>query len=150
MIPIQINYDNFNAIEVPYTDSIPSDYDGVMGVPITFLDKYNPEQFEILGLSQKVGYGLKSHTFYDDFKETRQDGTLTGSSGTCINLSLLASFKNANVFDHFGFSPFLVVDGLFDEVFLFSNKTVFVAGSFVSTGCRSFKGSISILLFSSI
>jgi hypothetical protein len=44
-------YDNYDAIEVPYTDAIPSDYDGVMGVPITFLDKYNPEQFEIVGLA---------------------------------------------------------------------------------------------------
>ena len=42
-------YDNYNAIEVPFTDAIPSDYDGVMGVPISFLDKYNPDQFEILG-----------------------------------------------------------------------------------------------------
>lgn len=42
-------YDNYDAIEVPYTDAIPSDYDGVMGVPISFLDKYSPEQFEILG-----------------------------------------------------------------------------------------------------
>lgn len=42
-------YDNYDAIEIPYTDSIPSDYDGVMGVPISFLDKYNPDQFEILG-----------------------------------------------------------------------------------------------------
>jgi hypothetical protein len=41
-------YDTYDAIEVPSTDSIPSDYDGVMGVPITFLDRYNPEQFEIL------------------------------------------------------------------------------------------------------
>lgn len=41
-------YDNYDAIEVPYTDSIPSDYDGVMGVPISFLGKYCPEQFEIL------------------------------------------------------------------------------------------------------
>jgi hypothetical protein len=41
-------YDNYNAIEVPFTDAIPSDYDDVMGVPITFLDKYNPDQFEIL------------------------------------------------------------------------------------------------------
>jgi len=45
-------YDNFDAIEVPFTDAIPSDYDGAMGVPITFLDKYNPEQFEILGITQ--------------------------------------------------------------------------------------------------
>jgi hypothetical protein len=41
-------YDNYQAIEVPFTDAIPSDYDGVMGVPITFLSKYNPDQFEIL------------------------------------------------------------------------------------------------------
>jgi len=44
-------YDNYVAIEVPYTNAIPSDYKGVMGVPISFLDKYNPEQFEILGTS---------------------------------------------------------------------------------------------------
>ena len=42
-------YDNYEAIEVPYTESIPSDYDGVMGVPISFLSKYNPDQFEIVG-----------------------------------------------------------------------------------------------------
>lgn len=42
------HYDNYDAIEVPLTESIPSDYDGVMGVPITFLDKYNPDQFEIV------------------------------------------------------------------------------------------------------
>ena len=43
------HYDNYDAIEVPYTNAIPSDYEGVMGVPISFLDKYCPEQFEILG-----------------------------------------------------------------------------------------------------
>ena len=48
-------YDNFDAIEIPYTDSIPSDYKGVMGVPISFLDKYNPDQFEILGCSYDYG-----------------------------------------------------------------------------------------------
>lgn len=41
-------YDNYNAIEVPFTDAIPSDYVGVMGVPISFLDKYCPEQFVIV------------------------------------------------------------------------------------------------------
>ena len=45
-------YDNYDAIEVPFTDAIPSDYEGVMGVPISFLDKYCPEQFEILGQTQ--------------------------------------------------------------------------------------------------
>lgn len=41
-------YSNYNAIEVSFTDSIPSDYNGLMGVPISFLDKYCPEQFEIV------------------------------------------------------------------------------------------------------
>jgi hypothetical protein len=45
-------YDNYDAIEVPFTEAIPSDYDGAMGVPITFLDKYNPEQFEILDANE--------------------------------------------------------------------------------------------------
>jgi hypothetical protein len=44
-----LHYDNYDAIEVPYAEAIPSDYDGVMGVPISFLSKYNPDQFEILG-----------------------------------------------------------------------------------------------------
>jgi len=51
-------YDNYDAIEVPYTDAIPSDYNGVMGVPITFLDKYNPDQFEILGSDYEVKDGM--------------------------------------------------------------------------------------------
>lgn len=42
-------YDNYDAIDVPFIDAIPSDYDGIMGVPVTFLDKYNPDQFEIVG-----------------------------------------------------------------------------------------------------
>lgn len=49
-------YDNYDAIEIPFTDSIPSDHIGVMGVPITFLDKYSPEQFEILGMAASAGY----------------------------------------------------------------------------------------------
>ena len=49
-------YDNYDAIEVSKTDSIPIDYDGNMGVPVTFLDKHNPDQFEILGLSASAGY----------------------------------------------------------------------------------------------
>jgi len=43
-------YDNYNAIDVSKTNDIPIDYNGVMGVPITFMNKYNPDQFEILGL----------------------------------------------------------------------------------------------------
>jgi hypothetical protein len=47
------NYDNYDAIEVGTYKEIPSDYDGVMGVPVTFLDKHNPEQFEILGITDR-------------------------------------------------------------------------------------------------
>lgn len=53
-------YANYDAIDVPFTDAIPSDYDGVMGVPITFLDKYNPEQFEILGATESEGKGFSN------------------------------------------------------------------------------------------
>lgn len=44
-------YDNFDAIEIPFVDAIPADYDGLMGVPISFLDKHNPEQYELVGMS---------------------------------------------------------------------------------------------------
>ena len=50
-------YDNYNAIEVSKGAYIPKDYGGAMGVPITWLDKYNPEQFEILGLDEAHGTG---------------------------------------------------------------------------------------------
>lgn len=55
-----VKYENYEAIDVPYTDAIPDDYNGVMGVPVTFLDKYCPEQFEIIGfgsgyLGQSIG-----------------------------------------------------------------------------------------------
>jgi hypothetical protein len=52
------NYDNYEAINVDYTKDIPCDYSGVMGVPITFIDKYNPEQFQIIGSDTQVKQGL--------------------------------------------------------------------------------------------
>lgn len=62
-------YDNYDAIEVPYTDAIPSDYEGVMGVPISFLDKYCPEQFEIIGITENNDdlqpYWIDGYTKYD-------------------------------------------------------------------------------------
>ncbi len=80
-------YDNYDAIEVPYTDAIPGDFDGVMGVPISFLDKYCPEQFEILGLSQ-IGChpGIPDTKRYNDYQEiTRATDKPTGSSGGKTN-----------------------------------------------------------------
>ncbi|WP_167605511.1 adenine-specific methyltransferase EcoRI family protein [Maribellus sediminis] len=55
-------YDNYDAIEVPFTDAIPNDYDGVMGVPISFLDKYNPDQFQILAIT-KTWFGAASKIY---------------------------------------------------------------------------------------
>jgi len=59
-----IHYENYDAIEIPYTDAIPSDYEGIMGVPTSFLDKYCPEQFEILGITDRGNeYGIKTKEF---------------------------------------------------------------------------------------
>lgn len=49
-------YDNYDAIEVGFVDAIPSDHEGVMGVPISFLDSYDPDQFEILGRSHNLAW----------------------------------------------------------------------------------------------
>ncbi len=81
------NYDNYEAIEVPYSDVIPSDYNGAMGVPITFLDKYCPDQFEILGLTQ-IGChdALPDIKRYNDYKEIeRATDRPTGASGGKTN-----------------------------------------------------------------
>ena len=64
-------YDNYDAINVDKTADIPCDYDGVMGVPITFLDKYSPEQFEIVGLDRYVEDNPRyGHRFTINGKET--------------------------------------------------------------------------------
>lgn len=94
-------YDNYNAIEVPYTDAIPSDYDGIMGVPITFLDKYNPDQFEILGATQRGCHNeVPDIKKYDDYWEVKQNGEKTGSSGgkTNENANLLGNDGKKNYF----------------------------------------------------
>jgi hypothetical protein len=82
-------YDNYDAIEVGKVKDIPEDYDGVMGVPITFLNHYNPEQFEILGMCENIDlYGLKTkvyssaeckQAYYDKFgKEGTYDLNASG------------------------------------------------------------------------
>lgn len=81
-------YDNYDAINVDKVAEIPMDYNGIMGVPITFLDKYNPNQFQIIGLlnsSSEELAGIKCLKRYTEFKEIRQDLTFTGSSGNKTN-----------------------------------------------------------------
>ena len=92
------HYDNYDAIEVPFVEAIPSDYDGVMGVPVTFMDKYNPEQFEIIGLLQSSTdeqAGIPNLRYYDDFKEMRQDMSYTGASGKKANGNPVVAGKSA-------------------------------------------------------
>lgn len=64
-------YDNYDAIEVSRVENIPMDYDGVMGVPITFLDKYCPTQFEIVGATESEGKGFSNGLFDETFKITQ-------------------------------------------------------------------------------
>ena len=61
-------YDNYKAINVNKTREIPMDYPGAMGVPITFLDKYNPEQFEIIGATESEGKGFSNGLWKSDSK----------------------------------------------------------------------------------
>lgn len=57
-------YDNYDAIDVPFVDAIPSDYEGIMGVPLSFLGKYCPEQFEIVGMCENEDlYHLKTKVY---------------------------------------------------------------------------------------
>jgi hypothetical protein len=96
-----VKYDNYDAIEVPFTDAIPGDYEGVMGVPISFLDKYSPEQFEILGSTQRGCHDRVPDTRkYDDYWEVTQEGVPTGSSGgkTNENANLLGNDGKKNYF----------------------------------------------------
>ena len=67
-----LHYDNCEAIEVPFSDSIPSDYIGIMGVPISFLDKYCPEQFEIVGIT-KTWFGF-ANKIYPEQIQVGKDG----------------------------------------------------------------------------
>ena len=59
-----LRYENYDALEIPYTDAIPKDFDGLMGVPSSFLDKYSPEQFEIVGMCENLNlYNLKTKIY---------------------------------------------------------------------------------------
>ena len=90
-------YDNYDAIEVPFTDSIPSDYAGVMGVPISFLDKHNPEQFEIIGMSKTpLGTHLRTKEYprqvqVDD--NGKRSNVTKLNDGTAIEVKLVPKDK---------------------------------------------------------
>lgn len=75
-------YTNYDAIEVPFTDAIPSDHEGAMGVPITFLDKYNPDQFEILGSSKWVGLPISNFAEKGTYEQGGMRFYLPNGDGT--------------------------------------------------------------------
>lgn len=96
-----IHYENYHAIEVPFTDAIPSDYDGMMGVPISFLDKYSPEQFEIVGMCENQDlYKLKTKLY---------------TTEECKK-AYLDKFGKKGTYD-LNASGVIVVDGLLEKVY---------------------------------
>lgn len=85
------HYDNYDAIEVPFTDAIPSDYEEMMGVPISFLDKYCPEQFKIIGMAKR-GAGdpsLRSKVYkkedYSNYSDLNAGPVLIDNNGNLYN-----------------------------------------------------------------
>ncbi|NQX18287.1 adenine-specific methyltransferase EcoRI family protein [Rathayibacter sp. VKM Ac-2857] len=89
-------YDNFDAIEVPFTDAIPSDYSGVMGVPITWLAKYNPDQFEILGTDESDVVPTKTYRAKGKVVDGLPVKSNTGSGGAYIRTE---SYGSGTFFD---------------------------------------------------
>ena len=84
-------YDNYDAIEVPFTDAIPGDYDGVMGVPISVLDKYCPEQFELLGITDRGNeYGIKIREYTEE--DTPKFGDLNRRGAILVNGELQSTY----------------------------------------------------------
>ena len=90
-------YDNYDAMEVPFTECIPSDYDGIMGVPITFMDKFNPEQFEILGADcQEYPPPTKTYRGKSKVVDGQHMKSNTGTMGCVIRTD---SFGKGTYFD---------------------------------------------------
>lgn len=77
-------YDNYDAINVDKTVDIPCDYDGVMGVPITFLDKYNPGQFEIIELGNSRDNFTPNKDYIKPIKHLKDGSTISGGAINCV------------------------------------------------------------------
>ncbi|MGH2611463.1 MAG: adenine-specific methyltransferase EcoRI family protein, partial [Rhabdochlamydiaceae bacterium] len=95
------HYDNYDAIEVPFTNAIPRDFGGVMGVPISFLDKYDPEQFEILGMCENEDlYNMKTKKY----------------TGIECKGAYLAKFDKKGTYD-LNASGVVIHNGLYEKVY---------------------------------
>lgn len=92
-------YDNYDAIEVPFTDAIPSDYEGVMGVPISFLDKYSPEQFKIVGLtSGRDEFECTPSKRYVNPEQHNANGTISNGSKANTRATILLKDKPTGIY----------------------------------------------------
>ena len=92
-------YDNYDAINVDKTSDIPGDYGESMGVPITFLDKYNPEQFEILGLtSGRDEFEAIPTKRYVNPKQINPDGSEINGSKANTRATLLSRKKPSGIY----------------------------------------------------
>jgi len=92
-------YDNYDAIEVSKTSEIPMDYPGVMGVPITFLEKYNPDQFEIVGMtSGRNEFESVPTKKYINPKQVNVDGSITNGSKCNTSSTILWDKKPEGVY----------------------------------------------------
>ncbi len=93
------HYDNYDAIEVPFTNAIPSDYDGVMGVPISFLDRYSPEQFEIVGLtSGRDEFECTPSKRYKNAEQHNVNGTIVNGSKANTRATILIKDKPIGIY----------------------------------------------------
>ena len=93
------HYDNYDAIEVSKVADIPMDWDGAMGVPVTFLDKYNPEQFEILGLADgNSDYEISPIKRYINAKQVNKDGSISNGGKINTGPNILYKQKPSGVF----------------------------------------------------
>ncbi|MBX7156153.1 MAG: adenine-specific methyltransferase EcoRI family protein [Bacteriodetes bacterium] len=77
-------YDNYDAINVDKTNDIPKDYNGAMGVPITFLDKYNPDQFEIIGLGNSRENFTPNKDYINPYKVLKDGQKKNGNAINCV------------------------------------------------------------------
>lgn len=93
-------YDNYDAIEVPFTDAIPTDYEGMMGVPVSFLDKYNPDQFEILGYEYSEELRIKHYPVQTQVDRNGKRSTVTKLNDVCaLKLDVPPSSKTHYIVD---------------------------------------------------
>lgn len=89
-------YDNYNAINVDKTNEVPMDYYGVIGVPITFMDKHNPDQFDIIGLGNSRDNFTPNKDYINPKKHTKDGKTVNGGAINCV-LTLETTVKPKDV-----------------------------------------------------